>query len=299
MRVTHQLLKNTVIRNVQRNLHNMNRYQDMLSSGKTVNKPSDDPIKIARVMGYNSALDQNDQYQKNIQAARSWVDTTEDALYSVTEVLQRANELAVAGANDVLSPDARRAIAMEVDELIGVLVQTGNATHENRHIFAGYQTTGVAFERTEDPITGEMVTTYLGDDGKITWEVAPNVTIHGNITGDELLLDSGVIAAMEKLSQAMHNDDGVIASDVITDLQLARDNVLDKRAALGAIRNGLDLSLDNFSSQKINFSRLRSELEDIDFPETMMNFSVMDTLYKASLSAGARIMQPSLMDFLR
>jgi flagellar hook-associated protein 3 FlgL len=293
MRVTHQLLKNTVIRNVQRNLHNMNRYQDMLSSGKTVTKPSDDPIKIARVMGYNTALDQNQQYQKNIHAARSWVDTTEEALHGFTEVLQRARELAVAGANDPLSPEARRAIAMEVDELIGVLVQIGNTTYESRHIFAGFQTNKPAFE-----VTGAVID-YMGDSGKITWEVAPNVTIQGNITGDDLFFDSGVLASMEKLSQALHNDDGATTSETIDELQLATDYVLGKRASLGAISNGLDLSLDNFSSQKINFSRLRSELEDIDFPETMMNFSVMDTLYRASLSAGARIMQPSLLDFLR
>lgn len=295
MRVTHQLLKNTVIRNVQRNLHNMNRYQDMLSSGKTVTKPSDDPIKIARVMGYNTALDQNQQYQKNIHAARSWVDITDDALHGVTEILHRARELAVAGANDTLSPEARRAIAMEVDELKGVLLQIGNTTYESRHIFAGFQTNKPAFVLRGDP--AEMQ--YMGDSGKLTWEVAPNITIQGNITGDDLFFTSGVLASMEKLSQALHNDDGATVSETINELQAATNYVLDRRASLGAISNGLDLSLDKLSSQKINFSRLRSELEDIDFPRTMMNFAVMDTLYRASLAAGARIMQPSLLDFLR
>ncbi|MCW3488758.1 flagellar hook-associated protein FlgL [Dethiobacter alkaliphilus] len=299
MRVTHQVIKNTVIRNVQRNLHNMNRYQDMLSSGKTVTKPSDNPIKVARIMGYNTALDKNEQYQKNIDAARSWVDTTEDALYGITEVLQRSRELAVAGANDVLSPEARRAAAMEVDELIGVLVQIGNSTYEDRHIFSGYRTTTVPFERTDDPAAGPAGITYAGDDGSIGWEVAPNVTIRGNVTGDDLFLDSGVFAEMEKLMNGLYDDDGAALTESIDALQQTTDYVLDRRSALGAIRNGLDLSTDNLTSQKINFSRLRSQLEDIDFPETMMNFSVMDTLYQASLMAGARIMQPSLMDFLR
>lgn len=299
MRVTHQVIKNTVIRNVQRNLYNMNRYQDMLSSGKTINRPSDDPIKIARVMGYNTALDQNQQYQKNIDAARSWVDTTEDVLHGITEVLHRARELAVTGANDPLSPEARKATAMEVDELIGVLVQLGNATYEDRHIFSGFQTTTVPFERTTDLAAGPAGVTYAGDSGEITWEVAPRVTIRSNITGDNLFFDSDMLAEMQKLMTALYDDDGTAISETINGLQKATDHVLDKRASLGAIRNGLDLTQDNFISQKINFSHLRSQLEDIDYAETMMNFAVMDTLYKASLSAGARIMQPSLLDFLR
>jgi flagellar hook-associated protein 3 FlgL len=298
LRVTHQVIKNTVIRNVNRNLSNMSRYQDMLSSGKTINKPSDDPVKIARVMGYNTALDKNEQYQKNIDTARSWVDTTEDALHGITEILQRARELAVSGASDTVPPEGRSAIAMEVDELINVLVQIGNSTFENRSIFSGYQTTTTPFKRTGDPLEPAGVS-YFGDQGSITWEVAPGVTIRGNITGDDLLINSNVLQEMDNLVQALKNNDATTADATINTLQQATDYVLDKRAALGAIRNGLDLSQDNFNSQKINFSRLRSALQDIDFAETMMNFSVMDSLYKASLSTGARIMQPSLLDFLR
>lgn len=297
MRVTHQLVKNTVIRNIQRNLHNMKHYQNMLSSGKTVTKPSDDPIKVARILGYNSALDQNEQYQKNIHVARSWVDTTEEALHGVSEVLQRARELAVYGANGTLSPEARNAIGLEVNELIGVLVQFGNARYENRYIFSGFQTTTMPLQR--DGGNGPAGVTFAGDQGKMSWEVAPNVTVEGNVTGEEIFFTSGVLAGMEELAQAMLNNDGAGAGSLIDRLQQAHDYVLDKRAALGAVRMGLELSRENFTAQKINFSRLRSELEDIDFAETMMNFSVMDTIYKASLSSSARIMQPSLADFLR
>ena len=90
MRVTHRMIANTVIRNVNRNLAQMTRYQDMLSSGKAINKPSDDPVRIARIMGYQASLQQNKQHQRNIDAAMSWLDTTEDALSGMTDVLQRA-----------------------------------------------------------------------------------------------------------------------------------------------------------------------------------------------------------------
>ena len=119
----------------------MTRYQDMLSSGKAINKPSDDPVRIARIMGYQASLQQNKQHQRNIDAAMSWLDTTEDALSGMTDVLQRARELAVSGADGPKPPESRRAIAKEIDELVGVLVQLANTSFGGRHIFAGYQTT--------------------------------------------------------------------------------------------------------------------------------------------------------------
>lgn len=145
MRVTNSLIKNTVLRNVQRNLANMNHYQDMLSSGKTVTKPSDDPIKVTRIMGYNSALDQNKQYQQNIQSAVSWLHTSEDAMDGMNSLLQRARELTVAGASETMSPQSRKAVAMEVDELINVLVQLGNSTYEGRNVFSGFKTSTTPF----------------------------------------------------------------------------------------------------------------------------------------------------------
>ncbi|MBT9142158.1 MAG: Flagellar hook-associated protein 3 [Syntrophomonadaceae bacterium] len=299
MRITHQMVKNSVISNIQNNLQNMSRFQGMLSSGKSVSKPSDEPLKVARIMGYNSALQQVKQHSRNIEASRSWLNTTEDALHHITEVLQRAQELAVRGASETLSPQAREAIGQEVDELINTLVQFGNTNYAGRYIFSGHLTTTKPLERDYAAGAGAAGVSYAGDQGSINWEVAPNVTVRSNLTADELFFSSGLLAGMEELAQAMFNNDTSAAANSIHNLQQAGDRVLNKRAGLGAISNALELSAESFATQRINFTHLRSQLEDIDFTETMMNFAVMETIYKASLSSGARIMQPSLLDFLR
>ena len=86
----------------------------MLSSGAAINKPSDDPVKITRIMGYATTLQQNEQYQRNLDAAESWINTTEDALAGMNDVLQRARELAISGADGTKPAEARQAIAMEM-----------------------------------------------------------------------------------------------------------------------------------------------------------------------------------------
>jgi flagellar hook-associated protein 3 FlgL len=301
MRVTHQLIKNTVINNIHRNLGSMERYQNMLSSGKAINRPSDNPINATRVMSYNTALAQNEQYRKNIDSARSWIESSDYVLREVNEALQRARELALTGATGTAPETARQAIAMEVDELVNVLVQFGNSAYEGRYIFAGFQTTTPPFTRDKSLLDGGADTSvvYNGDQGRISWEVAPNVTVKGNIDGQDLFMDSGIFAQMDKLVLALNSGDGAAIGETITGLNVAIDHVLNKRGSLGAIVNGVELLENNFLSEKLNFTTLRSRLEDIDFAETIMNFSMMENLYSASIASGARIIQPSLLDFLR
>ncbi|MCR3920907.1 MAG: flagellar hook-associated protein FlgL [Firmicutes bacterium] len=293
MRVTHQLMKNSVLNNVNKNLGQMSRLQNMLSSGKALQKPSDDPIKVAQVMNYTTALATNDQYQKNIAAATSWMSVTEDSLKSITEVLQRVRELAIAGATDTMSEEARRANAIEVDTLTDVLVQIGNSSYQGRYIFSGHQTNTVPFTRDEDGIS------YHGDQGSISWEVAPSVTIRGNIDGNDLFMTSDMFQSMEQMKQGLLDNDGEAVNISIEKIDAALNHILDKTATVGAMTNGLDMTMENLLSEKINFTELRSKLEDIDFAETYMNYAMMENVYRASLSAGAKIIQPSLLDFLR
>lgn len=300
MRVTHQLIKNTVLQNIQRNLTQMSRFQDMLSSGKTIKKPSDDPIKVSRVMSYNSTLQQNEQYRKNIDAARSWMETTEDALQGMTEVLHRVRELTVAGASGTMSQGARDAIAMEVDELNDALVNLANSSYQGRYIFAGFQTTTVPFTRDKELLLTEPSSVvYHGDSGGIKWEIAPNVTIKGNLDGENMFMDSRIFEYMDQLVIGLRQSDQDTINQSIKNIGESLDYVLDKRAALGAIVHGIEISREKYLTERLNFTELRSKLQDIDLAETLMNYNMLENVYRASLATGAKIMQPSLLDFLR
>ena len=122
MRVTNQMLSRTVLQNLQRNLGRMQHYQNQMSSGRRVNRPSDDPLSVVRVMGLKTTLETNEQYKKNIDFSSSWLEITDTALGSANDVLQRARELAIYGASDGLSDDARKAISLEIEQLKGNLI---------------------------------------------------------------------------------------------------------------------------------------------------------------------------------
>ena len=206
MRITNQMISRNVLQNIQRNLDAMQEYQDRLSSGRSVRKPSDNPVSAVRIMSLKTGLNTNEQYKKNIDSANSWLEATDGALAGARDIMHRVRELAVYGATGTLDDDSRGALANEVEQLRGSLMQIVNSDIEGRHIFAGYSTSeppysegtvslpveGGEGENGEgEENAGEMVeqrqVKYQGDDGKIKWEMAKGVPMEVNVTGNELM----------------------------------------------------------------------------------------------------------------
>lgn len=103
---------------------------------------------------------------------------------------------------------------------------------------------------------------------------------------------NGLIADMEA-----GNYEGISAR--LDDIDNQMGNVLRVRADIGARQNRVDLSADRMSSDLINFTKLMSENEDVDVAETIMNLKNEENVYQASLAGGARVIQQTLVDFLR
>lgn len=299
MRVTNQMLSRNVLQNLQANLGRMQKYQQQLSSGRSINRPSDNPLSTVRIMGLNSRLDTGEQYKKNIDAGLSWLAITETALGGVNDVMQRARELTVYGATDTLSEDSRNAIALEVEQLLGNLVQIANSAHEERYVFGGFKTTTVPFV-LEEGVEGLEVH-YNGDQGKIQWEVAQQVTMDMNLTGQELFLDGENLfnVLVDLKDSLLSGDTERIGGEILGRMDTAITKVLNKRAVVGSRMNRLEMADQRNFEEKINMNIVQSNLYDIDLAEVLMQYSVQESVYHASLSVGARSIQPSLIDFLR
>lgn len=304
MRITNRMLYNNVLNNINRNLENMSRTQEQMSSGKTVNRPSDGPIVVARVLAFQTSLAANNQYRSNMEDARGWIDASESALDRVTATLQRARELAVYGANGTLPGTSMEAMAAEVDQLIDELVQTANTSYGGRFLFGGSRTTGEPFTRTVDAVN------YNGNTGELNWEVAPRVTVKVNVDGEEVFLkaidsnndsiaDKSVFELLNDLHDALASGNNAAVGDTLGEFEQAVDHILAIRAVLGAKSNRLEMAIFRLEDAQISLTRTMSQLEDIDLAETVMYYKNQENVYQASLATGAMVLQPSLIDYLR
>ncbi|MGG7147216.1 flagellar hook-associated protein FlgL [Clostridium butyricum] len=140
-RITNGMLVENYMTNTNRNLNNMQTLQKQLSSGKEINRPSDNPYKASRTMQLYTEIDANKQYNENIKDVSNWLDTTDTALNQMNNVLSRMRELMVTAGNGAYGPDEKKAIQDEVKELQNQICQIMNTNFDGSYIFGGTKST--------------------------------------------------------------------------------------------------------------------------------------------------------------
>ncbi|WP_313119046.1 flagellar hook-associated protein FlgL [Proteiniclasticum ruminis] len=303
MRITNNTLTGNYLRNLNRNLKAMQKYQNQRSSGKEVSRPSDNPMLVARIMQLDSNVRMNEQYEKNIGDALGWTDTADGALNVVTSTLQRARELIIYGANGTLSDTDRSALKDEVDTLQGQLMQVLNTNYDGRYIFGGQKTTEPPFQI--DEASGKL--TYSGDSSNIEREISKGVNIAIPTDGSGITVTEGTSLGNEdigslfrSISEALDSGNTEdLSGKLLGDIDKHLDNTIRFRSKMGAVYNRLESAKERNAAENLSMTELLSKSEDIDLAEKMMEFSTMRTVYQASLQTGAQILQPSLLDYIR
>ncbi|WP_282172840.1 flagellar hook-associated protein FlgL [Cytobacillus firmus] len=286
MRVTQSMLSNNMLRNLSNSYSRMDKLQDQISTQKKFTKPSDDPVAAMMGMNYRTDLNRIQQFTRNIGEVRNWVDSTDDALDKGVLALQRIRELTLQASNGTLEEDQRKAVAEEVKQLKEHLQNLGDTQVGGKYIFNGNQTNVRPSE------TGFQ-------SGTIELEVFSGIKIPVNTEGKalfgDMLSDDGDI---QKLITALETNDPAVG-DMLESVDKNIDNFLSARALIGAKQNRVELMEDRLSQQEVFSTRILSDNEDIDMEKAIIELTTQESIHRAALSVGARIIQPSLTDFLR
>lgn len=294
MRVTDRLLFDGLTKNLQRNSSELFRLQNIVSTGKKINKPSDDPVSLSKILEYDELISRSDQYTENINHAIGFLGVSDSALSGVGDILIRAKELAVAQSNDTMNADDRKSASIEVQNLFEEAVQLANTKLGDRYIFAGYKT------QTEPFSTAGA---YSGDSGEIMVEVGPGVTIKTNLPGDALFKGAGggidIFTLLNDLKTNLENNDGDLIRGSLDSFDTANDTILNGRGDIGARLNRLDSTLSNTEDLKLEIINLKSGLEDADIIKAVSDLAMQQNVLEASRASSARIIESTLLDFLR
>jgi flagellar hook-associated protein 3 FlgL len=295
-RVTQSMMNSQMILNLNNNLKRMERLQDQMSTGRLINKPSDDPVGISFSLRYRSEIALNDQYQKNVDSGLSWLEYSDKMLEQTTNVFQRVRELAVSGATGTNPQEALDTIASEVDQLYDQVLSIANSKFNGKYVFNGEMT-------DQKPYESATAGSTASDTGKINFEIGVGVRMPVNVTGNEVFGEPNMVnnafVLMQNLSSSLKNGnlEGVGKAIELIDERL--NTILGVRADIGAKTNRIELAEDRLEDININLSSLQSKVEDVDMAEVITNLKMDENVYQASLSAGARLIRPSLLDFLR
>ena len=308
MRVTNRMLGEGFLINLRKNLRNMQRIQNQLSTGKEVYRPSDDPFKVARAMTLETAIGRNVQFERNMEDSLGWVENNDSVLEAAGEVLGRVRELLLAAANGSQGRTEHKAIEEEVRQLVTSLAEIGNSNYDGRYVLGGQRTTTPPFKI--DEATGILA--YGGDAGSLNRELLPGVNMAINVTGAQFLGDpeatddsnmavtlNRILEALKSLSGGGINPDSKeLGGELLKNLDVHIENVLNLRTGNGARQKRLETLLERNGDETLGMKELLSKTEDIDFAEKIMQSAMMEHVYNASLAAGSKILQQTLLDYL-
>ena len=291
MRVTTGMSQRHVLSDLRRVQERLASAQSQVSGGKRIEKPSDDPLGAERAMRLNAQLDSTTAYRSSVDESRSWLDATDTALSSVGDIVQRVRELTLQAANGSTTPAGRQSIKLEIDQLTEQAKSTLNSAYDGRHLFSGTTTDTAPYSAA----TGDA---YQGDSGAVVRQIGPGVSVQVNMTGDDVL--SGLLPTLRTISAHLAAND--IASLGTTDLKAldaGADNLTAKQSQVGAITNRVDAAgqrLDDFYDVTNAFL---SKTQDADLPQALTDLSAQQNALQAALRGGSRLIQQSLMVFLR
>lgn len=303
MRVTHRMIAQSVTHNIRQNLRSLEAQSVQLSSGHLFTRPSQDPVGIYKVMRISgSGMMPNEQYRRNISEGITWLTVTEDALSEAVEVIQRLKDISLYTSNGSMTKENLEAIAPEIDQIIGNLVGLGNTEAMGLYIFGGHQTQGPPFELNNTGTVPEV--DYKGDLGTAqrSIEITPQQSLTINLTGEEVFGTGGkgLFETAINACEALKNyDSEALGGNILQELESHLDRLLQCLAEVGARTGRLNSTENRLKSEHIYLRELRSKLEDIDLAEAITEFTMQRNAYEAALSTGARMIYPSLVDFLR
>ena len=294
MRITNNMLSQNLLRNLETAQGRMDQLQNQVSSTHRINRPSDDPVGIQNAMRLKGNISSVEQWKSNADEGLSYMNTTDSTLGEITLMLQRVKELAVQGANGPTGAVGRGAIADEVAQISDHLKTLANTQVGSRYIFSGTTTDKKLIESD-----GSFSTQT--NDSPVNFEVGNNLSLNISVSGKTLFGDatSGMFKTLTDLKDALTANDSVGINKALGDIETDSDNVLTIRTGLGARTNRMTALSEQLDYTSGNLHDNLSSIQDADMATSITDFTDASNVYKAALSVGAKIIQPSLVDFMR
>lgn len=300
-RITQGNMSRTTLSNINLNLKKMQEIQEKLSTGKQINRPSDNPSGMRKVLGLKAEELKFQQFSDNTEIAKERMNYTFNSLENIQDVLSKIKELGIQASNDTIGQSEREIIAGELNELLESVLQFTNAENDGRYIFAGTKTTTSPFSATRDSAGRISSVTYEGNNEEIDYQIGPNTYIAINTPGEMIFQDNGLFSTLISMRDALASNafDSSAFLDSRKNLDVAMDALSAEITRYGAKTNRLELTSQSLENLQITLKELISYTEDADVATLIMNLKEQENILQSSLETGARIIQPTLLDFLR
>jgi flagellar hook-associated protein 3 FlgL len=293
-RVTNLTMTASAQRSLQTQQSRLAELQDKATSLNKISRPSDDPAATAQALETRSLLAANAQYGRNIDDGNTWLTAADSALGRAANVMQKIKDLTVLAGNGTLPQTGMDAIAIELTALNQDLVSIANTQHLGRNIFAGNSDKPEAF-------SGAVPPAFNGAGlSPVERRVSATQTVRVDADGQKIF-GSGtgsVFDAVRSIADALKGGAAPTSMQIGT-LETGFSNIVNGRAEIGTRQAQLERAGSVNTDLEATLDAQKMGIEKLDLGSVIMDLKLQETNYQVALAATARVLQPTLMDFLR
>lgn len=303
MRITQNMMSNIFTSNLRKQTEAMLQRQEQIATQKRINRPSDDPSGMGRVLAGRSTLATIGQYTDNIKQGKTRLEFNEETLKLADDLVQRARRTAEEKSGDSVTAEERALAAESVKEIYDQVLQLANSKLNGRYIFSGDKSNEAAFTRDES-----YNATYNGDAGSFRIPIADNVQVNVDADGRNYFQDAAgggvnIFDELRDLIVGLENTDLAVGSTqiraTIDPLEDAHVQIMNKRSEAGPKLYRLQATEEHWTNVKNTVQAAIGREEDVDVAQAIIELKNLETAYQSTIAAASRIIQPSLVNFLK
>ncbi|RJP61659.1 MAG: flagellar hook-associated protein 3 [Candidatus Auribacter fodinae] len=310
-RITNPMLINRNLMYIGKNMQNLQKTQEQISSGKMFRLPSDNPINATQSMGLKNDVKRTEQYKHNIVNGVSFLENTSSVLSQIEDVLLEIKNIAQNAASEITTSAERTAFGFEVNQLLEELLLSSNSKFNGKFIFGGTETlsgTRANSAPFNAVMSGNVIASVTqnpdGIGGEIKRLAGEGKAVIINVNGDDVFQPNGengthdIFQTVIRLRENLNANDSASIQDRIKELDREFEQVVSQNTLAGAKVNRLELMSDQLDDLQIIQKERLSELEDTDYAEAIMRLQSQETALQATLAASSRILSQSLLDYI-
>jgi flagellar hook-associated protein 3 FlgL len=267
-----------------------------ISTGRSVNVPSDNPTAAALLVDNNDQTTFNSGYLQSATAVEGQLSAADSTLSSVVNAMQQALSLGVEGANGTLSDADRTSIVNELQGIQSQLVSLSNTSYQGHYIFSGTYTGKTPYVLDGSSPSG---VTYKGNDDVNQVSLGSGYKISVNMPGSQLFSAAGndVFLSINNLIQALQTNTGV--SDAVTAVSTASSYISAQRVFYGNASDQAQSQTTYLNAAKLQLAQQQTTLGGADLPTAATNLQQASVDTQATLAAIAKLSQDNLFDYIK
>lgn len=302
MRVTQGMISQNSLRNISKSYEKLSKINEQAQTGKRFTKTSDDPVAAVKSLQYSTALFRNEQYKNNLNEAQNWIDTSETSVTEIIDIMSNIRDKVLDAANGTKQPEDLAAIGVEIGQMKNQIIDAMNTQMLGKFVFNGTNTNVKPVVENADGTYTFNFENYT-DANAVQANISDGITL--NVNSNPISAFGGqangqnVIEMLTDLENSLKNGTFANSDDALGSIDQFKEVMSAERSDLGARSNRVDLVGSRLTSQYQLLKNAKSDNEDVESEKAILDLLQQETVNRAALATTAKVIQPSLVDFLR